>query len=170
MRIFLIGFMGSGKTSLGKELANKLGISFIDLDDVIEKKSGKSINNIFSEIGEEGFRKIEHECLKELISIKNTVIATGGGTPCFCNNMEFINKNGISVYIKFNKGILTSRLFKNKGNRPLLNEFASKEEFEKFIDAKLTEREKFYLESKFIIEDKNISAKKIIEMLAGSAF
>ena len=161
--------MGSGKSSIGKELAHKLGIDFIDLDDAIEKKTGKTISNIFSEEGEGSFRKIEHECLKDIIFIDNIVVATGGGTPCFYNNMELINQYGISVYIKFNAGFLASRLYENKGSRPLINNFSKKEDFKIFIETNLDEREKFYLQSNFTIDGKNISVKKIIEMLAKRA-
>ncbi|NTW33750.1 MAG: shikimate kinase [Bacteroidetes bacterium] len=144
MRIFLIGFMGSGKSSLGKDLSNKLGFAFIDLDDAIEKKSGKTISNIFNEEGEKYFRNIEHECLKDVILTDNVVVATGGGTPCFCNNMELINLYGISLYIKLNTGILTSRLYLNKSNRPLINSFSKKEDLQKYIEKNLNEREKFF--------------------------
>jgi len=165
MRIFLIGFMGSGKSSLGRELAHILEYSFIDLDNAIEKKSGKKISIIFSEEGEAAFREIEHECLIETFSHENTVIATGGGTPCFYNNIELINSNGISVYIKYNAGILSSRLFSVSGNRPLLKQFADKQDLKVYIDNLLKEREKFYHRSKFVIESKNLNANKILEII-----
>jgi len=167
MRIFLIGFMGSGKSSIGSKLAHKLGFIFIDLDDVIEKTSGMRIIDIFKIDGENGFREIEHKCLKETFLNDNIVVATGGGTPCYNNNMELINRYGVSIYIKLNQGILASRLFSDKGTRPLIENYTNKKELQKFIEDRLEKREKFYLQSKLIIEGKNISAKKIMEMLAG---
>ncbi|MFA4852081.1 MAG: shikimate kinase [Bacteroidales bacterium] len=167
MRIYLIGFMGSGKSSIGSELAHKLEHIFIDLDDVIEKTSGRKIGDIFKIDGENGFREIEHECLKKTFLNDTIVVATGGGTPCYNNNMELINRHGISIYIKLNQGILASRLFSDKGTRPLIKNYTNIKELQKFIEDSLEKREKFYLQSKLIIEGKNISAKKIIEMLAG---
>jgi shikimate kinase len=167
MRIFLIGFMGSGKSSIGNELAHKLGLIFIDLDDLIEKTSGRKISNIFKIEGESGFREIEHECLKKTFLNDNIVVATGGGTPCYNNNMELINRHGISIYIKLNPGILASRLFSHVETRPLIKNYTNKNDLQKFIEDSLEKRKKYYLKSKFIIEEKNISAKKIIEMLMG---
>jgi shikimate kinase len=169
MRIFLIGFMGSGKSSLGKELAHKLGLTFFDIDQMIEEDERRKINVIFENDGEEKFREIEHECLKKSLQINNVVISTGGGTPCFFNNMEVINENGISVYIKLNAGILASRLSVDKEKRPLIKHCKDKTEIESFIKDLLEKREKYYLQSKFIIEGKNINAKKIIEALSGAA-
>ena len=168
MRIFLIGFMGSGKSSIGRELANKLGMHFIDLDEFIECKTQKKITDIFDEDGEEKFRRIEHECLEEVSLKENSLISTGGGTPCYHNNMELINKSGISIYIKLNSGILTSRLFLDKGKRPLIKRFGDKKELLLFIENILAEREPFYLKSTFVIDGKNINTKKIIEILDGA--
>ena len=168
MLIFLTGFMGSGKSSIGRKLAYKLGFNFIDLDELIEHKTGKRIAAIFKEDGEGKFRQIEHGCLKDTFSYENSVIATGGGTPCFYNNMELINRYGISVYIKLNPGILASRLFSDKENRPLIKKYSDKRELQLFVEDCLGKREKFYLQSKFTVEGKDISAKKIIEKLSGA--
>jgi shikimate kinase len=168
MRIFLIGFMGSGKSSIGKELAYKLGLFFIDLDSLIEEKTSNTVAEIFSKQGEEKFRKIEHQCLKETFKADNVVIATGGGAPCFHNNMQLINEHGISVYIKLNAGMLASRLMSDNGKRPLLKDHTTPEDFRKHISQLLETREPYYEKATFIIEGKNISAKKIIEKLSGS--
>jgi shikimate kinase len=165
MRIFLLGFMGSGKSSLGKEIAHKLGYKFLDLDKMIEVKAGLKVSEIFKVSGEEKFREIEHECLKDSILYDNNVISTGGGTPCFFDNMEIINNNGVSVYIKLNVGILTSRLFKDKGERPLLKQTYNKVDFQKHIKELLTIREEYYLQSKIILEGENLKAITIIEVL-----
>jgi len=168
MRIFLIGFMGSGKSSIGRELAHKLGLLFIDLDSLIEEKTSSSISEIFSNQGEEKFREIEQQCLKETFKADNVVIATGGGTPCFHNNMQLINEHGISVYIKLNAGMLASRLISDNGKRPLLKDHTTPEDFQKHISQLLETRELYYEKATFIVEGKNISAKKIIEKLSGS--
>ena len=167
MLVFLIGFMGSGKSSLGKLLARKLNYSFVDLDNIIEERAVKKILMIFSDDGEEAFRKVEHDCLIETFSLTDTVIATGGGTPCFSDNIEQINKNGISVYLKYDSGILASRLFANPGNRPLIKQCNDKQELKNYIDMLLYEREIYYLRSKFVIESKKLNAKKIIELIEG---
>jgi len=122
MLVYLIGFMGSGKTTVGKKLAGKLGYDFIDLDEMIEKKYRITINNIFNKFDENAFRLIEQETLTETFKLKNTVISTGGGTPCFFNNMQLINKYGISVYLKMHKQSLYDRLINSKTKRPLLTE------------------------------------------------
>src|SRR5688500_7926474 len=100
MKVFLIGFMGSGKSTVGKKLAQKMTLDFIDLDAYIEKQRQKTISYFFENFGEEKFREIERDALAELLEKDNVVISTGGGTPCFFDNMEKIKKNGISVYIE----------------------------------------------------------------------
>src|SRR5437660_384427 len=100
MKIFLMGYMGSGKSAVGKCLAKKLNFYFIDFDDYVEKEAGKSVSEIFSNGGEKKFRELENKYLKKLLHINNAVVSLGGGTPCFYNNMELIKKNGISVYFE----------------------------------------------------------------------
>src|SRR5690554_4257405 len=102
-RIFIIGYMGSGKTTVGKKLAKSLSLSFIDLDAFIESKYRKTIAEIFAEKGEDGFRKIESKALSEVALIEDVVISTGGGAPCFYNNMELMNKTGTTVIYKQNR-------------------------------------------------------------------
>jgi shikimate kinase len=152
MRIFLIGFMGSGKTTVGKVLAGKLHLSFIDLDTYIEEISGKSISDFFLEKGEQVFRKTERKAIKEILKKDDFVISCGGGTPCFYNNIDLMNKKGLTVYLKYPIGKLKSRLLPNMGKRPLLNG-CSPEDLESFIKTTLQEREKFYLKSKLIIQN-----------------
>src|SRR5690349_8405249 len=100
MKIFLIGFMGCGKSTMGKKLAVKLGYDFIDLDHQIEKNLGTTITAYFAENGEEAFRKLESETLKNFDYPSNSIIATGGGAPCFFDNMDWMNANGLSIYIE----------------------------------------------------------------------
>ncbi|MDO9152491.1 MAG: shikimate kinase [Paludibacter sp.] len=151
-RIFLTGFMGSGKSTIGKMLASHLRFSFIDLDTYIESKFHKTIAQIFTEIGEQKFRQIEQKCLHEVAECENTVIATGGGTPCFFDNMEFMNLHGITVYIKLNATQLASRLEDSPhGKRPLLAERIEKD-LHRFIENGLTKRESYYMQSGCVVD------------------
>lgn len=153
MRIFLIGFMGSGKTTVGKSMANKLQLKFIDLDNYIEEITGKEISEIFEEKGETVFRQIEKKALNEVLKTNNFVLSCGGGTPCFFNNMENMNKKGVTVYLKYPAGKLKSRLLPNIRKRPLLNDIHTQEDLVSFIREKIKEREKYYLESKIVIDN-----------------
>ncbi|HOS48227.1 MAG TPA: shikimate kinase [Bacteroidia bacterium] len=142
-RIFLIGFMGSGKSSVGKELAKLLKFKFIDLDEVIEKSEKKSIASIFSEFGEHGFRKIEQAALLNLLQHKNILIATGGGCAAFRNNLELMNDAGVTVYLDAHPGTLFHRLAPEKLGRPLIASKGDIDLMEYIID-KLEERIPFY--------------------------
>ncbi len=113
--------MGSGKTTVGKQLAKKFDFTFVDIDNYIELKYKTSINDFFSKFGENKFREIEKEELENISTKKNIVVATGGGTPCFFNNIDIINKTGTSIYIKLSPEMLLSRLKNAKENRPLIN-------------------------------------------------
>ncbi|TXB66991.1 shikimate kinase [Vicingus serpentipes] len=164
-KIFLLGFMGCGKSTLGKKLANKLGFQFFDLDKCIEEKVQMSITDIFKTKGEEQFRKLESD---ELINILNSndnyVVALGGGAPCFNENMDLINNSGTSIYLKYNEGILASRLINAKAERPLIVN-KTKEELIDFIAKLLKEREQYYLKSKLVIEGTNITVNEVTDLL-----
>lgn len=150
-RIFLIGYMGSGKTTVGKLLAEKLGYSFIDMDSHIEEKQFKSVSQIFSELGEERFRSLEHECLHEVAEFEDVVISTGGGTPCFFDNMEYMNSRGLTVYLQLSAAQLVERLNRSKVNkRPLLENLKDNELLE-FIEIGLAKREPFYAKASLIV-------------------
>jgi shikimate kinase len=164
-KIFLLGFMGSGKSTLGKKLANKLNVPFFDLDKIIEEQIGISIAEIFKTKGEEYFRTLETQVLKQLIYKQaKFVIATGGGAPCFNNNIELINESGTSIYLKYNEGILASRLINAKANRPLIAN-KTKEDLIVFITNLLKAREQFYLKSKIVVEGNNITANQITDLI-----
>lgn len=134
-RIFLIGFMGSGKTTLGKALAQKLGVDFIDLDLYIETRYHKTVREIFAESGEERFRQIEKSLLHEVADFENVIIAAGGGTPCFFDNIDYMNGHGTCVYLKASVEELCKRLAGGRESRPLLRG-KSDEELRLFIDPK----------------------------------
>src|SRR5690606_34726901 len=115
--IYIVGYMGSGKTTFGKRLAAKLNMAFVDLDNLIEVTEGKTINEIFELKGESYFREKEKEILQTTVFV-NTVVATGGGTPCFFDNMSWMNTNGKTIYLKMTAQALESRLKFDKNNRP----------------------------------------------------
>ena len=141
--IYIVGFMGSGKTTAGKKLASLLRWSFVDLDKKIEEYTEKSIPEIFSQNGEDYFRKIESYLLRNLITKSDTVISTGGGTPCHSDNMEFMLENGLTIYLKLTPCELKSRLSESKGERPLIEDLDQKELLS-FIEQRLADREKWY--------------------------
>lgn len=165
MRIFLIGFMGCGKTIIGKNMAKYSHLNFIDLDDYIVKKEGMSIKKIFEKKGESFFRKLEEESLKEVCKKDNLVIATGGGTPCFFNNMEKILSSGKTVYLEMETEDLITRLENEKSERPLLKNKSS-EELKDFITSTLLQRRGFYKQAEFIVKAKDITAGKIISLIS----
>jgi len=153
--------MGSGKTTLGRKLANKLNQPFFDLDAEIERLEGEVVSGIFEKNGENYFRKVESEVLRKIINEHASfVMAVGGGTPCHCNNMEMINQSGTSIYLKYNAGILTSRLINAKTKRPLIKNL-NEEELIVFVENKLVERELFYEQSNFVVEKTNIKVENL---------
>jgi shikimate kinase len=154
-KIFLLGFMGSGKSTAGKKLASHLKWSFIDLDEKIEKMAGMKIPDIFSRKGESFFRKLESEALKGMSSETNTVISTGGGTPCFGDNMDFMLSTGLTIYLKMTPARLKKRLAKSTEERPLLKDIDNTE-LQEYITGKLTEREKWYSRAEIIVDGFNI--------------
>src|SRR5690606_26622914 len=143
MRIFLIGFMGSGKTTLGAKLASKLGYPFIDLDKTIEEQAGMSIREYFQQYGENAFRELEKQVLQNTEYPENAVIATGGGAPCFFDNMDWMNRNGVTIYLSMTPKALANRLEKGKDERPLIKDL-SPEGLIQYIASKLQERNTFY--------------------------
>lgn len=154
MRIFLIGFMGCGKTTIGKQLANKLGMKFIDMDDFIVEQQGMSINKIFETKGEDAFRQIEKETLQELFKLDKVVIGAGGGTPCFFDNMEQMNRHAETFYLKMDTEGLVQRLKDQKDERPLIKD-KSTAELHEFIQGTLEKREPFYSKAKHVIQAQN---------------
>lgn len=150
MIISLVGYMGSGKSTVGKLLADALGYDFIDLDDEITRINGQSIEQIFKVKGEIKFRKIEHEVLKSVLNIDNLVLALGGGTPVYYNNMDLINENSVSFYLRMNPVELSERLIKEKEHRPLIKHL-NDEDLIEFIAKHLFERNLFYDRAKYTL-------------------
>lgn len=152
--VFLVGFMGTGKTTIGKAIAKKLGFQHLDLDVFIENKYHKAISQIFKELGEENFRKLEQNALMQIVDFEQCVISTGGGTPCFFDNMQQINTRGISFYLKSDSKVLVDRLFNNGCRRPLLAG-KNKTELLDYIEQTIAEREAFYLQAHAVINANN---------------
>lgn len=151
MRIVLLGYMGSGKTTIGQLLAETLSMRFLDLDQKIEKLTGKKIREIFEKKGETYFRKVENNILKSILRKNNVVIAAGGGTPCFYDNMDRINKAAVSIFLDAGAGLLYKRLLSGPEERPLLKEKKGNE-LKIFIRRQLAERKKYYLRAQHILK------------------
>jgi shikimate kinase len=164
MKIFLIGFMGSGKSVSGRKLASNLGLSFADLDTLIEQNYKMSIPGIFSQFDETVFRKLETKVLNEFVEGDDFVLSCGGGTPCFNNNMELIKKSGISIYIKLSPKALADRLLKSKTKRPLIKNIEPEQLVPK-IEEMLCYREAFYKLSHITVEGLNLKIKDIVEQI-----
>ncbi|MDD4830283.1 MAG: shikimate kinase, partial [Bacteroidales bacterium] len=160
MRIFLVGFMFSGKSTVGKLLAKSMGYEHIDTDHMFESLYNISINDFFEKYGQDLFRELEHKLLLTLIEKDNIVISTGGGLPCFHNNMELIKQNGISIHINMSFKSIIHRQKKSKKNRPLLKN-KSQEEIEIFLQDLLAKRIDIYNQSNIIIKGEDLSIKEL---------
>ena len=146
MRIFLIGFMGSGKSHWGKIWAPSIELPFLDLDDIIEKKLGSKIADIFENQGEAFFRKVEAETLRSMILQENCLVACGGGTACFEGNMEWMKEHGLTVYLSATPKQLFDNIMSDEIKRPLIKNINAAEILY-FVEQKLKERQSFYLEA-----------------------
>ena len=163
-----MGYMGSGKSTVGKDLAKVLDYDFIDIDNYISDKEKSSISNIFKNKGEIYFRKSETKSLIEITSSRdNIVLALGGGTPCYGNNLAILkaDKNIRSFYLKLSIPQLTKRLFVEREERPLISHINSEEQLQEFIGKHLFERTQYYRQAQFVINSDNKSKKDILEEL-----
>lgn len=171
-RIVLIGYMGAGKTTVGRMLAKDMGLMFYDLDWYITSRMCRTVAQIFEESGEEGFRRIERNMLHEVAEFENVVISCGGGTPCFFDNMDYLNLQSETVYLKATPEVLYAHLKMGKSVRPLLLN-KTPEEVEAFVKQQLQQREPYYSKAKHVLDvnvldsrDKvRVSVRKIRRML-----
>lgn len=161
-RIFLIGYMGAGKTTLGKAFARAMGLTFVDLDWYIEERFHKSIRQLFAERGEEGFRELEKRMLHEAGDFEDVVISVGGGTPCFFDNMEYMNEAGETVFLDVNLQVLFRRLKVAKQQRPLLDG-KTDEELKAFIQEALQKRLPFYTKAKHTFNGERLEDRHQIQ-------
>lgn len=164
MKIFLIGFMGSGKTHWGKQLSDRLQLPFYDLDEVIATEDQRPIPEIFSASGEEYFRMKEKEVLEKLIDENDSMILScGGGTPCFLNNIKTMKKNGVVIWLNTHVEILMQRLFKEKAQRPLLRNI-NDADLKSYIVRKVNERRMYYEQADIMVDNENsISLDQFVE-------
>lgn len=151
IRIILIGYMGAGKTTVGKVLAQSLNLAFYDLDWYIEERYRRTVPQLFAERGEAGFREIEQKILHEVAEFENVVISSGGGTPCFFDNMDYMNRQAQTVYLKASPDVLFQHLKIGKTERPLLKN-KTDEELKQYIRESLQARESFYLQAKYSLD------------------
>ncbi|MDB4924465.1 shikimate kinase [Mucilaginibacter sp.] len=163
MKLFFIGFMGCGKTTWSRKLAAHLGYEFMDLDHILEEKAGMTIAQYFAVHGQDSFRELESKILKETAYPENAVISTGGGLPCFFDNMEWMNANGKTIYIKLSPKTLADRLDKGKITRPLLHGLHG-DELVAFITEKLAERDVFYEQATYIVNGIDLSVEALAEV------
>jgi shikimate kinase len=161
MRYFIIGFKNSGKTTFGRELANRLGLAFLDLDEYIEAKEGKSIPEIYTRLGEEGFRRLEWKALKEVVRNNNMIISTGGGVPCNCDNMSLMEQYGEVIYLKVSDETLVSRLKIAAQDRPIVMG-KSEEELRQYVANLRLKCEHHYLRARFVADGDNLNMDELI--------
>lgn len=164
--VYLLGYMGAGKTTVGKRLAERLGWEFRDLDWMIEDRGGMAVKDIFAERGEDGFRNLERDMLRETAAMKNVVVAVGGGTPCFFDNMDFMKRNGRTVYLNASVETLMEHIhitMKDKpSGRPLL-EGMDDEDMSRFISRNLAEREPYYTKADVVFDIPTMRTEKDID-------
>ena len=165
MRIFLIGFMGSGKTHWGRLLSAKLSVPFFDLDTEITQSANQTIPEIFARKGEEYFRYMEKEVLERLVMEHDEfILSCGGGTPCFFNNIEFMKKNGKVIWLNTSIDILKDRLLKERLSRPLIKTVGDAE-LKAYIIRKLCERKIYYEQANVMVHEESISLDPLVELL-----
>jgi shikimate kinase len=153
--IFLVGYMGSGKSTVGKMISARLGFQLIDLDAFIETRFHKTIAQLFDEKGENEFRNLEHALLREVCGFEDTVIATGGGAACFHGNMSLMNESGLTVYLRVPVDILAERLKYGRSQRPLISQ-KSDEELHAFIEDMLQMRDPFYAQAQMTVDSRAV--------------
>ncbi|MEQ1552655.1 MAG: shikimate kinase [Ferruginibacter sp.] len=164
MNFYLIGFMGSGKSYLGSIWAKQNNFTFCDLDTLIEKEENDNIANIFSTNGENYFREKETKILKKTLKFENTIIACGGGAPCFFDNIKWMNENGTTIFLNEGLGHIYYRLAKEKSKRPLIANLTN-DELMQFVKEKTKEREPYYTQSKIILTHEHLNENGFSEIL-----
>lgn len=161
MRIYLIGYMCCGKSTIGKKIAKKIGYNFVDMDVMFEEKYKVAISTFFEKYGQEAFRILEQKLLHTTATMENMVIATGGGTPCFGDNMEWINANGLSIYLKTNEEFIVDRLKNTKKQRPLTKNI-SPDDLPSYVAENIKKREPYYTQANITMVNDEMDLSAII--------
>lgn len=156
--------MACGKSYLSRKLSAEMGLSLIDMDKYIEEKNAMSVPDIFATFGEDGYREREQKALQEISEIEDVIIATGGGAPCFYDNMEVMNQTGLTLYIKVPEAVIVERLLNSKHKRPLVDG-KSETELSAYVSAKIKERETYYMQAKATINPIELSLDEIISLI-----
>lgn len=164
--IFLLGYMGCGKTTVGKNIAGKIGLEFLDTDDLIEKKHRQTIAEIFSEVGENQFREMEREVLHNIVDYNDCIISTGGGMPCFFDNLALMNENGTTIFLDVSIEELVHRLYYKGNKRPLL-QGKNEQQLYEYIKKSIEGRLPFYSQAQIRISADNTNATidRILQLL-----
>lgn len=173
MKIILLGYMASGKSTIGRLLVKIFDYKFIDLDSFIEKREEMFISDIFKEKGEVYFRKVESEYLRELLATKQKcIISLGGGTPCYANNMQLIkeDRDAISFYLKTSVKEIVNRLMTEKDERPLVSRISSRGSMTEFVAKHLFERNSFYTNADYIVNTDDKTKEQIVEEIVFKLF
>lgn len=164
MKIYLIGYMGSGKSTLGHDLAKALGISWTDLDDEFELRYKISIPDFFTKYGEIAFRELEHKLVKDIASIPDIVVSTGGGTPCYFNNMELMNNSGLTIYLEASPELILSRISASARKRPVFQKMNGEDSLQQ-ITEHLKTRLDFYEKAKIKIDASKTDIQEMKELV-----
>jgi len=164
MKIFLIGFMGSGKTTIGRRIVERIGFDFVDTDSFIEMQQGLTVSEVFARFGELAFREMERSILQEIQKLEYAVVSTGGGMPCYGDNMDVMLASGKVVYLKTSPQALTRRLLRSHTERPLIKGKTEKE-LEQYIIEKLSEREPFYNRAHIVVQTEIFSMDELLQTL-----
>lgn len=163
-RIYIIGYMCSGKSSISRRLANRLGYQAFDTDDMFEEKYHISVQDFFDKYGEDYFRKFESEILKKTGELHNVVISTGGGTPCFFDNMQWMNENGVTVFVKISPMTAANRLLTARRKRPLING-KTEDELKQYVENHYNSRLMYYEQAMLTVKGENVDIDEIFEKI-----
>ncbi len=167
MRIYLVGYMGSGKSTLGRDLSEAMGVSWIDCDDEFESRFKISIASFFQKYGEDAFRELEHKILTDISLTNNIVVSTGGGAPCFKGNMQLMNTSGITVYLEAPAEVLYARIRQSYRKRPVFGPMKGKEALQR-LKQHLESRQACYKQAQITIDAVNPDIKKLIREISGN--